>query len=86
VLVNPGFARLRPDLLSDLSIEPLGKRSRRHSVDMAQPPEHQHAGMVLIRNVQLLLPATLLLVKSDLAEWLPDRWKAAQNVRLAGFA
>jgi len=22
---------------------------------------------------------------SDLPDWLPDRWKAAQNVRLAGF-
>ena len=34
----------------------------------------------------LLLVALPSLHVSDLPGWLPDRWKAAQNVRLAGFA
>jgi transposase len=34
---------------------------------------------------QLLVNLPSLLI-SDLPDWLPDRWKAAQNVRLTGFA
>jgi len=34
---------------------------------------------------QLLVNLPLLRI-SDLPDWLPDRWKAAQKVRLTGFA
>jgi hypothetical protein len=51
----------------------LSSSCRRHDVD---PQIYLTQLLVNLRSLRM----------SDLPDWLPDRWKAAQNVRLAGFA
>jgi hypothetical protein len=42
-----------------------------------------HFAQLYLTQLLINLPSLRI---SDLPDWLPDRWKAAQNMRLAGFA